>query len=53
MEYNDEEQFMLGDEEVNGKKILKENNEPSNYIDVESAFDIINKDIDMIYQNEL
>ena len=44
---------MLGDEEVNRKKILNENNEPSNYIDVESAFDIINKDIDMIYPNEL
>ena len=35
------------------KKILNENNEPSNYIDIESAFDIINNDIDMIYQNEL
>ena len=35
------------------KKILNENNEPTNYIDIESAFDIINKDIDKIYQNEL
>ena len=35
------------------KKILNENNEPTNYIDIESAFDIINKEIDMIYQNEL
>ena len=34
------------------KKILNENNQSTNYLDVESAFEIINNEIDMIYSND-
>ena len=34
-------------------KILNENNQPTNYLDVESAFVIINNEIDMIYSNDV
>ena len=35
------------------KKILNENNQSTNYLDVESAFEIINNEIDMIYSNDV
>ena len=35
------------------KKILNENNQLTNYLDVESAFEIINNEIDMIYSNDV
>lgn len=33
--------------------IVNENNQQSNYTDVETAFDIINKEIDRIYGDEV
>ena len=35
------------------KKILNENNQSTNYLDFESAFEIINNEIDMIYSNDV
>ena len=33
------------------KSILDENNQPTDYVDVETAFEIINNEFDRIYQN--
>ena len=33
------------------KSILNENNQPTDYVDVETAFEIINNEIDRIYQD--
>ena len=35
------------------KSILNENNQPTDYVDVETAFEIINNEIDRIYQDEV
>ena len=35
------------------KTILNENQQSTDYIDVETAFEIINRDIDRIYKNEI
>lgn len=35
------------------KQIIDESNKPTDYIDVETAFGIIDNEIDKIYQNEL
>ena len=35
------------------KNIIDENNQNTDYIDVETAFEIINNEIDMIYNDEL
>lgn len=41
--------------DVNGDiiSIVDENNQQSEYTDIETAFDIINKEIDRIYDNEV
>lgn len=35
------------------KNIIDENNQNTDYMDVETAFEIINNEIDMIYNDEL
>lgn len=43
--------FIMQNEEV--KRIIGEDNEPTDYVDVETAFDLINNAIDMVYKNEI
>lgn len=43
--------FIMENEEV--KSIIGEDNEPTDYVDVETAFALINNVIDMVYKNEI